>query len=410
MNPTNRVFMIGCGIVIVFYAAVAYAFAVHYHQFNYAIYRDAVDFFRQHGRVSGPHDVLRSGQPGSYSDFTPLNLQTYRVLFVAHSASIQRLTYLTYEATMLAIGVLVVVLRPERLGLSRLTGRLLALTVLSPAIALTTFGFLEDKVPFFTLVVLLLASPAERLWRSAMLGLVAAWGGFAGLALVLLPWSWSGRPDLSPWKRAAIATAVGLSVFVAGNAVAGSGGSTLLSNRRARESIYAFWFSIWHLLDGADSVPVRLVIAGGIALVIVAAFYMKRLRFDAALIALSAVMLLASSNTQGYRLVFFCPLGVLLFRTDRARALYLGFTSLWAAIVYGCVLANKFVSISFLATDTHEGYLYLASEVLITNSCLLVIITAALWQSTRRYSPGVLSSDSANADIAPRDHSSRAPG
>jgi hypothetical protein len=377
-RPTDNWFVFACWVLVLTWVILAFMWGRDATASNYNIYRSTAIWVNSTGSLPERGDTLARGVQGVYADFTAMNLLIYRVLFSAESDKVQKALFLSYQFIIYGLGIMFVIKARDRLGLSRLHSRALALIVASPLVAAYTSFFLDDKALMFTLpVVALIVS--SRWWRPITTGVTAAWAGIGILTLSLL-----GRRDVPPVKREMSTTfgihyfdlravAIGLVAFGAVTFAAGSQSVVLLQNRALRESQPPFAFSVWRLF-GSYYVPVRLGILAliGVALLIVAYRYVAT--YSEVFVALTALLLLASTNTVPGRVVAFLPLGVLVFRSSVSRWRYFAGMTVWAMLMFGLALVDKVPSAKAILVQAHS--LVDWAQVIFVNTLLVVVVIA----------------------------------
>jgi hypothetical protein len=377
LKPGDPAMLVFCCLLITINAVTAFMFASN-GAFNYNIYHDIAWFVNAHGTLPNRSQVLAPSITGAYADFTAPSLSVYRAVFSFHGANLQRAIYLAYEGIAYMIGVAILLRRRTRLGLSDETARLTALLVSSPVMAGWTMIFLEDKALFFALPVLVLASTAKFGKRAALLGLAAGWGGLSVLTIALLPLAAREGSRAPDRVKALWRSMLGLAVFIVSTLLAGGASLQLLRNRATRESGSLFWFPIWRLLGGSYSPVLRDLVMVAVGGTLIWAAYAGQIKFEEGFVALTALLLISSTNTSPIRIVCFLPLGIFVFRTDARRRLYLAAVAAWAAAMLVFALAAKFTDIGMFASPSSSSYEAAACKALVVNALLLIILAQTL--------------------------------
>ena len=380
LKPGDMAFLVLCALLIAAQGLIAFKLASR-NASNYGIYRAIATFMNEHGTLPGRSQILPHNIGGSYADFTAPNLEVYRALFLLHGEHAQRAVYLGYESLIFMIGAVVVVRGRRRLGLSEETARLIALLVVSPVVAGSTFISLEDKALFFTLPLLVLASNAKFGKRAVALGLAAGWGGLSVLAIPLIPLAARNASGFTDRLRVFRRSALGLTVFLVSTLLAGGASLQLIQNRTTRESGAPFWFSIWRLAGGAYSPALRDVVVVVVS-ILVGSTYAKLIGFEEGFVALTALLLIVSTNTVPSRIVCFLPLGVFVLKSATRRRLYLAIVATWAALMFFSNVA-KHTTLGYFANWSSGPYAEEAIKALMVNAILLLILGLTLRSGVR---------------------------
>lgn len=287
---------------------------------NYSIYRYMSEFATATGRYPSPTDGIEHQADPKYRDYTPLNALVYRAIFAA-SESADQWVFLGYQLAMLLAGLLLLGRLARLQAIPEASfAAILAYFTLHPLVHRTLAG--DDKALYFTLPVLcLVAARRSPLAASASVGLYAGWLGLGAAAIPVLPGLARGHT-----RRAialmALATAVAAILTLAD----GADGLAAIANRLEREGMEPFAYSIWRLLPDplwpAARLPVTLAFVAAFALL----HWKGRISFDQAFVTAASAYLLLSNNTVPTRLLLFCPVLILCFRSSPARIGYLAFT------------------------------------------------------------------------------------
>jgi hypothetical protein len=333
--------------------------------YDFDIYQTLADHYRTTGDLPRPDEAV-GRIPGYYADFTPANLRIYEVV------TRTKALFVLYEFIVLAGGLALLGFYRQQLGLSaRSLGVMCAALVECSVVVL--YGY-EDKATFFT-VVLLAAICVDRgpAVRGATLGLLFGWTGLGLFALPLAVLYGSTRDRV----RSAIACVGTAAVLLA---VVGGDARTLFANRLDREGLDPFWYSVWHLVGPLYTPTLRTAALCGASAFILWRAWRRRLPSHMAVIALCAINLLASNNTDSIRIVSFIPLGALMFTSEQAQIL-------WStlAVGYGLLVCADLLDVITVMDDTQPtdpgGLLW----VVLVNAPLIAIgVSAAIHKEPHR--------------------------
>jgi hypothetical protein len=275
---------------------------------------------------------------------------------------------------MYSFGIMLGVVARRRIGLSRLHSRALALLIASPLVSAYTLFFLDDKALMFTLPLTALIVRAR--WpRAITTGIVAAWAGVSLPTLSLLARrNGANANKTSPMRLFDIAAMLaGLIAFAAVSFAAGHQSAILLTNRGIRESQAPFAYSIWRYF-GEYYMPVRFAALAVLGATLLLAAYRFTATYAEAFVALTALMLLASTNTVPGRAVAMLPLGILAFRSCAGRWRYLAMLTAWSTVMFGFALSMR---VSWAkATIDEAAFVVDWVQVVLVNLPLLVVIVA----------------------------------
>jgi hypothetical protein len=284
-------------------------------RFNFLIYR--VFSFRYHitGRLPRADDSV-IGMP-EYADFTPMNLRVYEA-FTGHWS-----LYIGYQLLWFLIGLGLLARYRQRLELSAAAVATMCAAVIVCG-SMMLVGY-EDKATFFGLVLLVAvhADGQRPVLFGALLGLLFGW---TGLGLTALPLCLLHRERL----RAALAVVGTASVCLS---VAGGEVRLLFDNRFERENAEPFWYSVWNLDGPLWSPTLRMMLLIALSATILHRAWRRHTTGYAAVVALVAVTLLSSNNTDALRIAPFIPLGALCFASDAARIRWGVAATVWGGIV-----------------------------------------------------------------------------
>lgn len=389
---SDRFFAGACGTLIVLWAAVASQLARPGSAFNYNIYRDVARSVSATGVLPDPAIRMAHGALGSYADFSAANALVYRILFFSGSDRLDLTLFLSWQVVGYVVAVIALIHAAPRLNVGPVATRLSALLVASPLVSGLGMLTLEDKAWFVAGPLLVLAM-AGRFSRALSAGVVGGWLGIGLVAVVLLILrtgihggeSARSRIDLPAALVGGVAAACTL--LVAGPSMS----LRLVANRSLREDREPFAFSVWRLIGDAYLPSVRVVLLAVLVLLVMAAVYKGASGWFAGYVALSAVLLLVSTNTSTQRVVALVVIGVVVASTAW-QGRWVAAAWMWAGLAAALAVSDRVTSLNQLSSNPSSD-LWAAPFVLLVNGPLILIIGAVLWPLLPRYYRGARSLD-----------------
>lgn len=332
---------------------------------NYTIYKYISEYKWQHGVYPSITDGVNHMVHPSYRDYTPFNSIVYEIIFLSNNYD--QLIYLIYQTVVLTIGFYVLCFLAVSRYLSIYT--LVAISLyflLNPLVIITLLG--DDKAIFFTLPLLCIW--IARRWPKFLPFAVGVFAGWSGLGVVALPLLWfqvKRIPKKIMFSLIGFVIAIGLLLIL------GEESLSFFQNRLMRNAKDPFWFSIWRVLPEFFWPDVRAPLFLFMASIIMYKHWEKVIRFDIALLGLSALYFLFANNTVHTRLLMFLPLLTFCFERERSR---------WAFLLIG--FSTGGIIHMFIIAKLHETYSELM--VIVCNLPLLLALS-------RVYLTGFLFSD-----------------